>query len=446
MAWTGFGGSWSGGVHSGGDDSGSIGGGSGGGRAPSAADIASQYNSFGGPQIKASDVSNIRSNGDGGYSADIRGAHTTVSSELGTNTSTTVSGFTGVSTPGGSGNGGNGGNSSLTSSPAINNQRNKEVARGVLDHAKKDAEKKAATLSKAKASVTQAQTRLNNATAKMPVLQAAVPPAQKKFDDAKKIADSLSRFASAPPISNHFREWQRAGFEAQKAQDALNNAKKALANGPVEIAAAEKALDNARKAVVAATSDKQKADQAVASASEMMDAITAMTTFFEGVSKKFGERAARMSQVLADQARSAKIRSVPEAITMFNKHKVSAFKKLTAADKTAIVNAFKSLEQADIAKQLTAYSKVFGRFNKTMDFAGLAAAVKKGIETGDWNETFKKLETIALTNATGQLVAVAFAAAGAPLGIVAFGVILMLAGALFSNDTVLSAINTALGM
>lgn len=81
-----------------------------------------------------------------------------------------------------------------------------------------------------------------------------------------------------------------------------------------------------------------------------------------------------------------------------------------------------------------------------MDLAGLAAAVKKGIETGDWNETFKKLETIALTNVTGQLVAVAFAAAGAPLGIVAFGVILILAGALFSSDTVLSAINTSLGM
>lgn len=443
MAWTGFGGSWSGGVHSGGDDSGSIGGGSGGGRAPSAADIASQYNSFGGTQIKASDVSNIRSNGDGGYSADIRGANTTVSSESGSHTSTTVGGFTGVSGSRGNGNGGNG---SLTSSPATNNQRNKTVARGVLDHAKTEAKTKAANLAKANSNVTQAQARLNNARAKIPALQAAVPPAQKKFDDAKKIADSLSRFASAPPISNQFREWQRAGFVAQKAQNDLNSAKKALENGPIEIAAAEKALENARKAAVMANSDKQKADQAVASASEMMDAITAMTTFFEGVSKKFGERAARMSQELADQARSAKIRSVPEAIAMFNKHKVSAFKKLTAADKTAIVNAFKSLEQADIAKQLTAYSKVFGRFNKTMDLAGLAAAVKKGIETGDWNETFKKLETIALTNVTGQLVAVAFAAAGAPLGIVAFGVILILAGALFSSDTVLSAINTSLGM
>lgn len=41
MAWTGFGGSWSNGVHSGGDDSGSIGGSSGGMRAPTPSDIAS---------------------------------------------------------------------------------------------------------------------------------------------------------------------------------------------------------------------------------------------------------------------------------------------------------------------------------------------------------------------------------------------------------------------
>lgn len=73
MAWTGFGGSWSNGVHSGGDDSGSIGGSSGGMRAPSPADIASQFNSYGGTQITASQVSNIQSDGSGGYTASIQG-------------------------------------------------------------------------------------------------------------------------------------------------------------------------------------------------------------------------------------------------------------------------------------------------------------------------------------------------------------------------------------
>lgn len=107
MAWTGFGGGWSNGVHSGGDDSGSIGGGGiqldGKGnpvntRAPNANDIVSQFNSYGGTQITSSQVSNIRSDGYGGYAADIAGQTHTVSSETGSETSNTVSGFTGVST------------------------------------------------------------------------------------------------------------------------------------------------------------------------------------------------------------------------------------------------------------------------------------------------------------------------------------------------------------
>lgn len=48
---------------------------------PSASDVANQFNSFGGTQIRASDVSNIRSDGNGGYMADIRGQIHTVSSE-----------------------------------------------------------------------------------------------------------------------------------------------------------------------------------------------------------------------------------------------------------------------------------------------------------------------------------------------------------------------------
>ncbi|MCW9529395.1 S-type pyocin domain-containing protein [Klebsiella grimontii] len=62
---------------------------------PSAGDVANQFNSFGGTQIRASDVSNIRSDGNGGYMADIRGQTNNVSSEAGSKTSTTVGGFYG---------------------------------------------------------------------------------------------------------------------------------------------------------------------------------------------------------------------------------------------------------------------------------------------------------------------------------------------------------------
>lgn len=108
MSWTGFGGEWHDGVHSGGDSSGSIGGGGikldgygnpVGTRSPNASDIAAQFNSYGGTQISPSQVSNIRSNGDGSYSADIAGESHTVSSGGSSTTGNTVGGFTGVGTP-----------------------------------------------------------------------------------------------------------------------------------------------------------------------------------------------------------------------------------------------------------------------------------------------------------------------------------------------------------
>lgn len=112
MAWTGFGGSWSNGVHQGGDSSGSIGGGGialdGNGNpvgthAPTASDIAAQYNGFGGAKISADQVSNIRSDGAGGFNADISGAEHSVSVNESTTISNTITGFTGVSASTGNG-------------------------------------------------------------------------------------------------------------------------------------------------------------------------------------------------------------------------------------------------------------------------------------------------------------------------------------------------------
>lgn len=319
------------------------------------------------------------------------------------------------------------------------------LADNALKNAQAEAQAAAAALSKANGNISQAQTRLNNANAKIPGLQSEVTAKQQAYDTAVARTKELAHFLNDMGGPGRNAALQ-AGLMADQAGSALNSAKKNLDNGRNEISSAQKALDDAKKALPTATANKQKADSAVVSASDMKDAITTTTTFFESVSKKFGERAARLSQELSAQARSAKIRSVPEAVALFDKYKGTAVNKLNAADKAAIANAFKSLDQAAMAKQLAAYSKAFGSFNKAMDFADLGAAVKKGIETGDWKDAINKLESIALTNTAGQLAAIAFAAAGAPLGIVGFGIVLTLAGVLFSNEKVLSAINTSLGM
>jgi len=314
-----------------------------------------------------------------------------------------------------------------------------------LTAAQTNAKTAADNLAKANAAISQAQTRLNTAKAKIPGLQADVTSKQKAADVANARFKELGHFLNDIGGPGRNAAFQ-AGDIAGRADDALKNSKNALVKGNAEINAAQAALDNAKKELPVATANKQNADSAVVSAADMKDAITTTTAFFESVSKKFGDRAARLAQELAAQARSAKIRSVPEAIALFDKYKGTAVNKLNAADKAAIANAFKSLDQAATAKQLAAYSKVFGRFNAYADLADLSSAVYKGITTDNWNDAINKLESMAASKVAGELVTVAFAAAGAPLGIVGFGVVMMLSGVFFSNENVLSAINISLGM
>lgn len=94
---TGFGGSWSGGVHSGGDNSGSIGGGS-GFRAPTAAEVAAQFNSYNGVQISAKDVSNIHADpsNPGRYSATLGGSATGFSGTVNNLRRADTGGFSGM--------------------------------------------------------------------------------------------------------------------------------------------------------------------------------------------------------------------------------------------------------------------------------------------------------------------------------------------------------------
>ncbi|MEK0011631.1 colicin-like pore-forming protein [Escherichia albertii] len=321
-----------------------------------------------------------------------------------------------------------------------------ELANNALAVAQRNAVTAVDNIAKANKAISKAQTRLNNAKSAVPKRQDEVNRAQKVFDAANAKVLSMSGYAHADHNSGVFRAWQQAGYEAQKAKTSLNSHKQGLANAKVEVTAAQKALDDAKKALPVAVKNKQHADSAVASAADMKDAITTVTVFFESVSKRFGERSARLAQELAAQARSAKIRNVPEAIALFNKYKGTSVNKLNAADKVAIVNAFKSLEHAEMAKQLTAYSKVFGRFNAFSDLAELSNAVYKGMTTDKWEDAITKLESMVVSKVAGELITLAFAAAGAPLGIVGFGVVMMLSGVFFGNEKVLGAINISLGL
>ena len=70
----------------------------------------------------------------------------------------------------------------------------------------------------------------------------------------------------------------------------------------------------------------------------------------------------------------------------------------------------------------------------------------KGVTTGKWDDAINKMESIVVSKVAGEFITLAFAAVGAPLGIVGFGVVIMLSGVFFSNEKVLAAINISLGL
>ena len=199
---------------------------------PSASDVANQFNSFGGTQIRASDVSNIRSDGNGGYMADIWGQIHTVSSEEG---STTVSGFDGVrssSTGNGGSQGGQGpqGQSLVMHNGQMGYWENRSSGAGNNEHTTRafvavgpsEAEK-AARAEKVAKEKQQAEEAAKAFAAKTAAASAA---AEKERQNAISAAAAAGQHQTVPDARNNLNQ---ATAEASRlktvADNALNTAK-----------------------------------------------------------------------------------------------------------------------------------------------------------------------------------------------------------------------------
>lgn len=202
---------------------------------PSASDVANQFNSFGGTQIRASDVSNIRSDGNGGYMADIRGQIHTVSSEEGSTTSTTVGGFDGVrssSTGNGGSQGGQGpqGQSLVMHNGQMGYWENRSSGAGNNEHTTRafvavgpsEAEK-AARAEKVAQEKQQAEEAAKAFAAKTAAASAA---AEKERQNAISAAAAAGQHQTVPDARNNLNQ---ATAEASRlktvADNALNTAK-----------------------------------------------------------------------------------------------------------------------------------------------------------------------------------------------------------------------------
>lgn len=403
MAWTGFGGSWSNGVHNGGDD----GGGSGGGlRAPSAADIASQFNSYGGTQISASQVSNIQSDGDGGYTANIQGQTSTVSSGNGNHTSNKVGGFSGVpnnSSSAGGGNGNGGGNPSSSNSSNGANMAwggaveidlgNGMIATIIGTH----------PLNPGICGVPWADEK----DAKSVKEGNKYKSAKFKADVKKwKVGNYKNGSLASPSIyvGNSFKDETHymVNFGTEKYLVIHKHKNDILSyiysDGTVGSRIGEMGDQALAVAKLYLVNEKQK--DLLTQASEIISDAG------EKLSKKLNAQYNKIAKEIATNIKNfdgKKVRSYKDAVASLTKIQANPNMKLSQADKKALSNALKSMDKAVLASQFKGLGVAFSVADKALKAAKVIKYTDEGLTTGNWKPLALELEAMILSGVAASV-------------------------------------------
>ncbi|NWB12337.1 colicin transporter [Pseudomonas sp. D5002] len=189
---------------------------------------------------------------------------------------------------------------------------------------------------------------------------------------------------------------------------------------------------------------KRLAEEQAKAEEDMKGAIKFTADFYKDVSERFGAQMSSLSQELAEETKGKTLRNAQEALKAFDQYKENLNKKFSSADRKAILDALESLDKAELAKNLDIFGKAFGYVGKAIDTFDLLTEVKKGYETGDWNSTVLKVETLFAGAAATGLIAFAFGVTvSSPIGIVAFALIMALVSA-FIDDARVKQFNDAL--
>ncbi|QKJ37650.1 colicin-like pore-forming protein [Pseudomonas sp. MPDS] len=227
---------------------------------------------------------------------------------------------------------------------------------------------------------------------------------------------------------------------AQAAEEKAKAEAKRLAEEKAKAEAKRLAEEKAKAEAEA----KRLAEEKAKADDELKDAIKFTADFYKDISERFGTQMSTLAQQLSEDAKGKVLRNADEALRAFDQYKDNLNKKFNVTDRTAIANALESLDRSELAKNLNIFGKAFGYVGKAIDAMDLLVEIKKGYETGDWNSTVLKVETLFAGAAATGLIAFAFGlSVTTPMGIVAFGLIMALVSA-FVNDARVKMFNDAL--
>ncbi|ECZ5471042.1 colicin [Salmonella enterica subsp. enterica serovar Oslo] len=240
----------------------------------------------------------------------------------------------------------------------------------------------------------------------------------------QRLLDARNKITSAEYAVDAARNDVNARTNEHKhADDSLNSLLKEKDNIRSQLGEVNQKIDE----------EKRKQDELKAT----KDAINFTTEFLKSLSEKYGAKAELLAKEMAGQAKGRKVRNVEEALKFYEKYRDDINKKINAKDRAAIAAALESVKLSDIAANLNRFSRGLGYTGKFTNFADWISEFSKAVRTDNWRPFFVKTETIIAGNAATALVALLFSIlTGSALGIIGYGLLMAVTGALIDESLV----------
>ncbi|ENP5592600.1 pore-forming bacteriocin colicin R [Escherichia coli] len=218
--------------------------------------------------------------------------------------------------------------------------------------------------------------------------------AQREYDDAR------NKYALLASDINALQA-QVSGLTARKQQAEQNKAaaEKAKADAAAK-AAAEKAAAEAKAKAEAEKARKEAEEKANDEKAVLTKASEIIISVGDKAGEYLGDKYKVLSREIADNIKNFQgktIRSYDEAMASVNKLMANPDLKINAADRDAIVNAWKAFDAEDMGNKFAALGKTFKAADYVMKANNVREKSIEGYQTGNWEPLMLEIESWVLS-------------------------------------------------
>ncbi|MDY9239435.1 pore-forming bacteriocin colicin R [Escherichia coli] len=218
--------------------------------------------------------------------------------------------------------------------------------------------------------------------------------AQRDYDDAR------NKYALLASDINALQA-QVSGLTARKRQAEQNKAaaEKAKADAAAK-AAAEKAAAEAKAKAEAEKARKEAEEKANDEKAVLTKASEIIISVGDKAGEYLGDKYKVLSREIADNIKNFQgktIRSYDEAMASVNKLMANPDLKINAADRDAIVNAWKAFDAEDMGNKFAALGKTFKAADYVMKANNVREKSIEGYQTGNWGPLMLEIESWVLS-------------------------------------------------